>query len=353
MRLIIISFLIFLNSLFPESDSYDPLRTENCIDLVGLLQCIYHYLVFLQTGKWYFAGALVVFFLTNSWTHMDSMLQARGYGLVVLCSVVLVYSTYLYIIEKKHIWFFLMFSASAIGIWTIPTFGFFALPLNALVVLSIREKTIMWGMLACYSAVALVYIPLLPEMLKINSEYTEKWGTEFGSLNAVSITLKNYLLPDSGRLSISLLCISLILTPIIPWKKLNYGNNLSPFKLISAAICLFFTVCLLLKTPAIRSVAFVVVPISIVLSSVCYVIIDRFKAGKYFKIILSSLITVFVYLDIGEKNKVLDLFYVPHENWLEAAAVVRQIFPSDQVSVFNNHRTVYLLKYLPRQLYDQ
>ena len=54
-----------------------------------------------------------------------------------------------------------------------------------------------------------------------------------------------------------------------------------------------------------------------------------------------------------KKTKYLDLYYVPHENWMGAATVVRQIFPSDQVSVFNNRQNRLPAEVSPGQLYDE
>ena len=339
-------FFNFVNSLFPGADSYDPLRAR-IVSIVSVYCSLIAIVWFFFRQSWFFAAALAAFALTNSWTHMDSMMQARGYGIAVLCVVILAFSTYLYIIERKSVWMVWMLVASVIGIWTVPTFGFFALPMNCLVAFTVREKKLIFGLLLSYCAVAALYAPLMLVMLRINAAYTGQGWAEFGSFDAVFTTLRDYLFSDSSKALISLFGICTALIVLFPWKKLGFGSKVSPFRIISASIWLFFIICLLLTTPAIRSVAFVVVPFFLVLISVSYVLIEHFRIGKYLKIVLFPVIAFFIYGDIAEKNKVLDMYYVPHENWMEVAAVVRQIFPPDQVSVFNSRGTGYLQKYLP------
>ena len=340
-------FFNFVNSVIPGSDSYDPLRAR-ALSICAIFFCIITTVYFYFRRKWYFAGALVLFSLTNSWTHMDLMLQARGYGVVVLCGVALVYFTYSYINEENWLGLLGCFLASIIGTWTIPTFGFFSLSLTGLILLIMRRKKLLWGVLLSYLAVALLYVPLLPAMMRINSGYTGKWGAEFGSFGAVSTTIRNYLLPGASDVIILLLCVVTISVIIVPWKRLGYENIVYPLRFVSAAICVFFTICLLLKTPAIRTAAFVVVPIAIVSISVAYIILSGFLIGRYAKIIVFSISTVLIYQNIAVKNKTLDRYYVPHENWLETASVISHLFPPERVSIYNHHGTSNLLKYLPK-----
>ncbi|MCB2216866.1 hypothetical protein [Desulfofustis glycolicus] len=340
-----ILFNVF-NSLLPGSASFDPFRAR-ILSFLAVISSTILSLGFFFRRQWFAAGALTLVALTNSWPHLVLMLEARGYGLVVFWGVVLSYSVVSYLSKGGIPALSGAVAAGVLGTMTIPTFGFFAMPLLVLLALKRRCKLVILAILAGFGFVAALYLPLLPQLLEIKEGYSDKWGAEYSSVKAVVSTLTDYLFPEASMTVILLVLMSIAIIAFFPWWKLNGLETVENWKPISYSIIIFFAICLILETPAVRTTAFIVLPITIMLLSVFSVIVNLNIWIRFGWVVAFTVLSIMICYDYVYKHEILNTYYRPKENWKGTADLIQNVFSSEDIVIFNNFRTKYLQKYLP------
>ena len=334
-----------INSLIPVGDLYNPLRAR-IVSFVVVVAASSYGVFFFFRRKWYLGGALLILAITNSWSHLVLMLEARGYGILAACGIFLTCSTYSYLTTDKKLSLAGTVLAGAGGTLAVPTFGLFAIPLWGMTILLKRKVITIIAVLLGLLAIGSVYVPLIPTIMKINAGYTDKWGAEFGKFESVLEVLKAYLLPHASSVVLLLFISSLMAIIILPWGRIALFAEINKWKVVAGAILIYFFTCLFLKTPALRTAAFTVLPISILLISVLSCLLNH-KKLQVLRIVLLVIVCVAGFKSFTQKQLILNKFYVPNENWKGSGEFIQHVFPSDTIVVYNNFRTRLLCKYLP------
>lgn len=337
-------FFNAVNSIIPIGNIYDPLRARS-VSFIAVIFGLTFSVYFFFRRKWYLGGCLIALSITYSWNHLTLMLEARGYGIVAACGLIQACATYAYLAEKKRRYLAGTIASGVAGTLTVPTYGFFALPLLSLLAMSRRNREVLFGIIIGLTIVGLVYMPLASQIVAINSRYSGKWGAEFADLSSVFSIYRNYLITQAPYSLLWGLIILLSSVLIVPWGNISYLSKIRHLRIISLSIFIFFGVCLYLETPALRTAAFVVLPTICVISILFSVFLSHDKCS-ILRVSILVLLSIFLYGNYSYKQRVFERYYWPKENWKDSANFIHQIFPSSEILIYNNFRTKYLKKYL-------
>lgn len=334
-------FFNLINSLLPAADSYFPLRAR-FLSIMAVVGCVFASIVFYFRQGRYLAGALVVLMLGASWEHLNLMLQARGYGLITLSSVMICLSLFRYLKNRHRRDLATLVAFSVIGCWTIPSFVFFAAPVLGLLYFLQRDRASFIAVFVFALLLLAVYLPLIDQIIAINNRYEGKWGGEYGSISAVFETVRSFLLPGATDWQLFLFFCGSVILPYILWRKSDMEGR--TWQVLLAAVLFFFLSSLYLKTPPLRAAAFVVLPLGMV-SVACLTKLYENRYCKWFRPLVCIAMIAFSYLVVMGKIAVFNRYYVPLENWYGSSRLIDAIFP-EQKKLYCNFRPRLLQKYL-------
>jgi len=342
-------FFNLLNSITPGSESYHPLRAR-LWSFVAMGGAIVFTLVFFFRRRAFLAGSLCLCLLGASWNHLNLMLQARGYGILAFCALATSLTLISYLHSHKVFFLFALTLLSVIGTWTVPTYGFFAGTLLLILFFFERDRKTLTAVLTFGIAILMVYLPVARQMIEINTNYAGRWGEEYASIDAVFNTIQYYLFPTFELQLISFIFCCFLCLPFLLWRINEYEGR--AYLIIVLSTVLFFTACLLLKTPAQRSVAFIIFPIGIVIVSIV-IKIYNFQKIKYLRPVLCIVLLIIFRPIIEDKIACLKTSFAPSENWMGSAELIKAAFPENK-RIYCNFRANLLQKYLigDYQYYD-
>ncbi|MDM8553174.1 hypothetical protein QUF75_00370 [Desulfococcaceae bacterium HSG7] len=334
-------FFNLLNSLTPYSDSYHPLRAR-LWSFVAMSGTIVFTLVFFFRRRAFLAGALCLCLLGASWNHLNFMLQARGYGILAFCALATSLTLISYQHSQKVFFLFALTLLSFIGTWTVPTYGFFAGALLLMLFFFERDRKTLIAVLTFGVAILMIYLPIARQIIEVSTNYAGRWGEEYAEISAVFHTIQYYLFPTLDlRLIFFIFCCFLCL-PFLLWRIEDYEGR--AYQIIVLSAILFFTACLLLKTPAQRSVAFIIFPVGVVIVGIVTKIYN-YRKLKYLRPVLCISLLILFHPIIEDKIATLKKWFAPTENWMGSAELIKAVFPENK-HIYCNFRANLLQKYL-------
>ncbi len=318
-------FFNLVNSLTPGRSSVAPLRAR-----------IWSFAAFLLTlgmGIGFFArrrslvfGALLFCLLGVQAELLDLMLQARGYSFLALFSLLAVFLTFRLFDGVKRRDLVFLGLVSVAGAWTVPTFALFVAPLWLLVFAALRRRDVFVAGAFTGLAILAVYAPVARQLAYQLQHYDERWGRQYGNIRAVGGTLKTYLLhPSVVGLSFEshgvMLAISLgaCAMAFALWRSFREAL---PVLVTLGAVAAFFSVCLALQTPLIRSTAFIVVPLAF---SAMYLL--RLLAREASVVRGAGALLLAGFLALHAQRSARAFQFLPLEQWQEMGRVLHDTFP--------------------------
>lgn len=348
----------FISSVLPGADSLDPLRARFLSMLaVVATPVLLGYELFRR--RWMLPGALLVFLFSVNYQWLDRTLQARGYGILGFCAAAACVWLWRYLEEDDARWLVGVAIVSLVGIWTVPSFTFFALPLWVLTLATRRRLKVLLIAAAAGAAVLLVYAPLLGQLLDQTTGYADAFGNQFSSPVAVAETIGTYLLDlDRNPLLLLLWAVALVAPALVvlperivrrPFRGVRRRLAVAvpqPTRqlvriLVGAALALF-AIALILTTPPTRTVAFVVVPLAVA----TVVSLGALRADPRLGQATTAFLTAAAVLAcVHGVAAQLSFTYLPIQNWSGAADFIDETFP-DGMPVFAVTQPVWLGAYL-------
>jgi hypothetical protein len=327
-------FFNLLNSVTPASDSLYPARARLWSFLATAALGIViagHYLQLRQP----LVGAMVLFLIMANLTNLDTMLQARGYGFLALGAALCCHGVVRYFQRGTTRDIILVAVAVWLATWSVPSFVFFGGPLLLLVTFATRDLRWLWAGMGCLALIVLSYWVVQNQMLENAVNYEEKWGLAFKDWDAVSIVLQRYLLFEGPPWVAFLFAAALIVgAQSLRWSRPEEQAAL----LLGAAVLAAWLICLIMRTPIPRSVAFIVVPISFLAAQILQRII--YRKGRVILPIVGTLILTGAILWQGG-HSISTFTFTPIENWLGTARRIERDFP---------HNTLVLADFRPMRL---
>jgi hypothetical protein len=258
-------FFNLVNALLPGRMSMDPLRARS-LAILATAAALWLALRFFWTRGLMVTGAVVVFLLASNGTLLELVLQARGYGFLLLfaaaASALLPRS--LDRADRRGLW--ATVAVVVVGAYTVPTFAFFgALWLLALFAVRRDLATAAAG-IAAGVMIVLLYLPFSSQLVTQLRTYGNEWGREYGKWSAVGDTVRQFAFPSvhgepilSARIA---LFIPFALGPLafLPIGALSPAERMQ-CRFLAVTGALFFIVCRLLETPLVRTTCFIAVPL--------------------------------------------------------------------------------------------
>ncbi|NLF24328.1 MAG: hypothetical protein GX589_01545 [Deltaproteobacteria bacterium] len=336
-------FFNLLQALTPGSASYDPLRARlwSFIFMTAAAALIAH---FFWARKIPLAGALTVFLFFNP-NLLDLGLQSRGYGALFFCAVGSVSALVGYFEKENGLNLIFLLILTVLGAWTVPIYILFAAPLLLCLYLCFRTKQILLGGLAASATLALLYAPVARQLLRESAGYAEAWGGTFLSIAAVVEAWQLSLMPLAPFELAALLLAVAIAAPFLLSRRVGPAQTIQALRMLSISAVVFFMLCLLLKTPPIRTTCFVTVPLMMV-GTCSFGLWMRARWPNVATVLVSVVLLVSTLWVNCYRLSTFKL--IPLENWRRTAKVIQKRFPPG-TQVYANFRPHFLRVYLAEE----
>ena len=338
-------FFNLINSVLPGAGSVEPLRARMWSFLSVAMTLGLMLWEFRRRASW-LGGAAAIAVLAGNSEWLDLHLQARGYGVMAFCAMVMSSSILRFAESRRTRYLAAVSICTVVGTWTIPTFAGFAAPVLLLLAITERNRrTLLAGALAA-GILLLVYGPMLPQLLHHMRHYGADWGREYGAPNAVPQLLRVFLLHPSAigvllddRI-VSGFLVVLLLLPFMLWKRPDSTGQ--GVRLILGAVACLLLLCLWLQTPLLRTTSFVVVPIAFCAAHEISRFAGRFRSAWT----LPLLCIILALLQVQHaRAKIRRFHFIPIEDWQGTARYIERTFP-DGTPVFVSVGAEFFQKYL-------
>lgn len=338
-------FFNLLNSLTPGAGSYDPLHAR-IWSIVAVLAAIGLGAEELYRRRWYLAGGLYVFALGANHDLLDLVLQARGYGILLLCSTVASVAAWHFLESKRRRWLLALALATLVGSWTVPTFIFLAAAVWLGLLLVDRSAKVLRYGLGSAAVTVVVYLPVQAQLRSQLGTYAKLYGRQYDQVGDLEVTLRTYLPFHNFTFTVMAVFVALAaLAAVIAPRRLGVDRAaVSTAGVLVGASVLFLAACRVLSTPALRTTSFVVVPVLLGLLVPASALLD----GADFDVIRpTAALTAAVILLPTTITYIDHQPYVPVEQWLGAATYVNRTFP-DHTPVYDQRAPQNVAIYLSR-----
>jgi len=301
------------SSLLPGRGSVEPLRARG-ISFVAFFGTLAVGFLLLRplAGAW--VGAVFVALLALNRELLDVALQARGYGLTLL------FSTLAALAVCRRSWA-LLAVASVLGTYAVPTFALFSASLFLAVLVfecgpsRPDRRRLLFAAIGAALGALLLYLPILRLLLTNAATYGDAWGESYRSWRAVAETFRLYVAsPDLFGRPLPAVLAALALVALVFLAVRRGGPALA----LAVASLGFLTLCLVLRTPQIRTTLFVAPPLLVAL---LLSLPEPFNRSSV-RLAVSALL-VFTAVRLLERPRPL-----PLEDWTSVGRFIEETFPA-------------------------
>ncbi len=258
-------FFNLVNALLPGSRSMVPLRARGVSILASAAALLLVYRILARRGM-AFAGAAAAFLLAANGTLLELVLQARGYGFLLLCSAGL--AALLPGSLRRGGWRAITLSAALVvaGAYTVPTFVFYGgVWLLGLFAVR-RDRTAFLAGIGAAAVLLALYLPLISQILVQLRGYATEWGREYATWGAIGETVRRYVIPSSPAGTpippSAALAIPLALGIwSVGARRAMPVEERTTARFCALASLVFFVACRALETPLLRTTSFLGPPL--------------------------------------------------------------------------------------------
>ncbi len=327
------------NSLLPGRASLVPARAR----MLSILAVMAAAMALIGYGL-YRRRLIESAFVLTLWTFAPQMLplemQARGYGFLGLAALVASIATIEYFRTDRRGWLIALAVAATLGTYTVPTFLFFAGPLMLLVWVARRSReTFIAGAAVC-AAMLLLYAPVAGQVAGAFREFHAAGEMDFARVDGVFRSIKFHLFSSDDWQTFALF-LGLV---IAPFAILRRGDRESAGMAVTmGGVLAFLVIVLALRTPPIRTSAFVMVPLAIAGVFSLGELIRQMPLALWAAAfgVAGCLLTARVAPEIRAFR------FTPDEDWLVAGKAVDATFPPSMKVDFKRYA-----KYLQHTMSD-
>ncbi len=192
-------FFNIVSSLIPGADSTMPLRAR-LVSFLAVLGSLALLAAYAARRGWFLPGLVCAGLLAGYLPAMDSVLEARGYGLVFLFAMLGCVAFCEWIRAPSKIWLNLMAVSCVLGTYTLPFYILFG---GSLLLLSFlfrpSKDTFLAGFLSA-AAIAMLYLPIVGKIYSVFGAYADRYETtfdsKFQSIEGVYLALQYFFPPE-------------------------------------------------------------------------------------------------------------------------------------------------------------
>lgn len=312
-------FFNLLNSLLPDRKSYEPARAR----ALSLLAVAFTAAVLVAWAAWrgrWMESAVLLALWSLAPQGLSLAMEARGYGFLGFFGIVATLAGLEYLRGKDRRWLWALAAATALGVYTLPSFLFFAGPLMALVWLADRTRWSFFAGVAAGGAILLLYAPILRQLFAAFGGYDYQGANEadFRALHGVLMAAKLYFFQAEDWQTWALFA-ALALAPFVPLAR--HGDR-TALRVIAAAALAFFLAMLALRTPPIRTAAFAFLPLGF---AGLLAIGDGLRTWPPARAVVCALAGGALLVELIGATRSFQ--FTPTENWTLAARAIDTAFP--------------------------
>ena len=311
-------------SMLPGAGQIDALRARSLSFAVAALLGGAILLTYFRHGK-FFEGSLLfaLWGLSGDLIHLS--LQARGYGMLCLFAFLSCIFAVRYCEKGSLRDFAFLALCTTFGAYTVPTYICFGLPLMLLLAIRCRSiKALAWtgGSLLL---IALLYLPVAGQFRGAASGYAQKYGEFYTGFGSVVETVRTFFWSLSPWPAMALFSVAVL----APFFAFSAGNpRARALQSLSLASLLFLMFCLWMRTPPIRTTAFIALPVGFCLVEAFGILWRHTQRTALAWTLSALLLTGGTGLAL---SKVASFRFIPYENWLEAWQFIEEMFPPGTV----------------------
>jgi len=318
-------FFNFINALTPQGENpFLPGRARlwSFLATTAALGALYG--CFARNRHWW-AGAFIVWWAVLNQGLLQLCLQARGYGFTFLAAALSCWLAQNYLRSTSKPWpsMLALGLITALGTYSVPTYLAFGGGMMLVFLIISRDwRWIVIGV-ATLLLVFLLYLPVLEQMRTNAADYSNRWGEQYASLLAVRDTVNNYLLNGQAKSMTVLLLFPSLLAALYfgPGKR---DETTRASLVVLGASLIFLACCLVIKTPLVRTTAFVAAPLlfaSVAAAQRLLALLpQRLRIPWLALLLLAAIGTTTLFVRSTRRFR-------PIDSWLETARKIEKTFP--------------------------
>jgi len=246
-----------LASTLPGAGRLDPLCARSLSFGVAILLGVSILAAYLRRGRWLEAALMFALWgLNGELIHLG--LQARGYGLLCLFAFFSSLLAVRYAERRALADFAWLGLCTMLGAYTVPAYVCFGAPLMLLLVLQERDLKAFGLTVATAALIGLLYLPVAGQLLAAMASYKAKYGEFYTGFSAVVETVRLFVWPLPAWPAMLLFAATLVAPFAIRSESFPARKGLQALCL---AVGVFLGACLVLRTPPVRTTAFVALPL--------------------------------------------------------------------------------------------
>ncbi len=332
-------FYNIVSSLIPGSDSTLPLRARliSFISVTGALGLLVAYAA---RRRWLLPGLACAGLVAVNFSAMDSVLEARGYGLIFLFAMLSCVAFAEWLRARRKVWLNLMALSCVLGTYTLPFYVVFAGGLLLLAFLYRPSRETFLAGFFSLAAILMLYLPIVGKVYAVFMGYRERYGNTFislfDSIDGVYSAFEFFL-------PVQIEALAFVLIALVALLYVAFGRFAAKFDRITlagvaAAILGFLAFCLYCKTVPVRVAAYMAAPLAFLAALVTGSMLST-RVLAPFRPFVDVLFTVFVAVILWKSEVAQPL--IPSKDWRGLGVLIERAFPKEMsIWISENHRTL-------------
>jgi hypothetical protein len=259
-------FYNIVSSFIPGADSTMPFRAR-LVSFVAVLGALALLIAYAARREWFIPGLACAGVLAGHLPAMDSLLEARGYGLIFLFAMLGCVAFCEWIRAPSKIWINVLAVSCVLGTYTLPFYIVFG---GSLLLLSFlfrpSRDTFLAGFLSLVT-IAMLYLPIAAKIYAVFGGYAERYEktfiSSFQSIDGVYLSLQ-YFFPrgviEMGAQPFILLAVGGLL--FVSFGRFAPKSDRISFAGVTISILAFLAFCLYCRIVPLRVASYIAAPLA-------------------------------------------------------------------------------------------
>jgi hypothetical protein len=323
-------FYNVVSSLIPGAKSTLPIRAR-LVSFLTVFASLALLIGYSATRGWTLPGVAFAGILATNFGTMNTVLEARGYGLIFLFATLASVAFAQWSQTGSRRWLSAMAVTCVLGTYTLPFYVVFG---GTLLLLSFlarpSRQTFLAGFLTL-AAIGLLYLPIAADIYEVFRDYAERYGktfvSNFASMDGIFFSLQYFIPPE-------LLAIDPLSFVLLIWAALLYvafarfateTDRLS-FAAVTISIAAFLAFCLYCEIVPARVASYLGGPLAFLALLVTGSILTSRSLAplRPFTELCFTALVVFALI----KSEVAQPL-IPRSDWRTLGVLIERAFPTD------------------------
>ena len=323
-------FYNVVSSLIPGAKSTLPIRAR-LVSFLAVLASLALLIGYSATRGWTLPGVAYAGILAVNFGTMNTVLEARGYGLIFLFATLGSVAFARWSQTPSRTWLNVMVVTCVLGTYTLPFYVVFggSLLLLSFLVRPSRE-TFLAGFLSL-AAIGLLYLPIAADIFEVFRGYADRYEktfvSTFASMDGVFFSLQYFIpheLLEIGPLTFVLLSLATLL--YVAFARFATTADRLSFAGVTVSIVAFLAFCLYCKIVPARVASFLSAPLAFLALLVTGSILTS-RSLTSLRPLTDVCFTAFVVTALLKSEVAQPL--IPRSDWRSLGVLIERAFPSN------------------------